>query len=303
MEVYAPRAALYEVLPDFLLRLSDPGTSRERPSQSIWFAISRGSGSYQAARSTVGTAYDFDRFEAETGLNVTFAEDASAWVSTHYWVSAHYLTGSADVSAATGGGAITAQGLGPALGVYWGGASSFYAEAGYALTVYDVDLSSDTRGLLNAGDASYGQSVDVELGRNIALGESVHLTPRAWAAGSRVSVDEFTDAVNSRVSFPDADHLMGGVETVVEAARAWDGGSFSLRGSVDVERMFDGAETIAHMSGESLRLDAATDSILVGLKAAYRQIHFSLGATVWLREGLDSNAREYSGVLNVGVRF
>ena len=52
------------------------------------------------------------------------------------------------------------------------------ADASYALTVYDVDLSSDTRGLLKAGGAGSGQSVDVELGRNIALGESVHLTPR-----------------------------------------------------------------------------------------------------------------------------
>ena len=297
MEVYAPRAALYEVLPDFLLRLSDPGASRERPFESVWFATSRGAGSYQAARSTVGTAYDFDRFEAEAGLNVTVAEEAGAWVS------AHYLTGTADVSAATGGGAITATGLGPALGVYWGGASSFYADAGYALTVYDIDLSSETRGLLNAGGAGYGQSVDVELGRHIALSESVQLTPRAWAVGSRVSVDAFTDAVDSRVSFPEADRLMGGVGTVVEAARAWDGGSFSLRGSVDFERMVDGAATIAHVSGESLRLDAATDSLLVGLTAAYRQSRFSLGAKVWLREGLEANAREYSGVLNVGVRF
>ena len=228
---------------------------------------------------------------------MSFAEDAGAWVS------AHYLTGSADVSAATGGGAITATGLGPALGVYWGGASRFYAEAGYALTVYDIDLSSATRGLLHAGGAGYGQSVDVELGRHIALGASVTLTPRAWAVGSRVSVDEFTDAVDSRVSFPNADRLMGGVGTVVVATRTWAGGAVSLRGSVDVERMVDGAATIAHVSGERLRLEAATDSLLVGLNAAYRQSHFSLGATVWLREGLDANAREYAGVLNIGVRF
>ena len=297
MEMYASRAALYEVLPDFLLRLSDSGPSRERPSQSAWFVISRGAGAYQAVRSTVGTAYDFDRFEAEAGLNVVFAEDAGAWFS------AHYLNGSADVSAATGGGAIEARGLGPALGVYWGGASSFYADAGYALTVYDVDLSSDTRGSLKAGGADYGQSVDVELGRNIALGESVNLTPRAWAVGSRVSVDDFTDAVNSRVSFPDADRLMGGVGTVLEAARAWDGGSFSLHGSVDFERMFDGAETIVLVPSQSLRLEAAKDSILVGLKALYRQGRFSLGAKAWLRDVLDSNAWEFSGALQAGIRF
>ena len=145
--------------------------------------------------------------------------------------------------------------------------------------------------------------MDVELGRHIALGETMTLTPRAWAVGSRVSVDAFTDAVDSRVSFPEADRLMGGAGTVVEAARAWDGGSFSLRGSVDFERLFSGEGTIAHVSGESLHLEAATDSILLGLKAEYRRSHFSLGAKAWLREVLDSNAREYSGVLNVGVRF
>ena len=32
MEVYAPRTALYEVLPDFLLRLGDPGPAQERSS-------------------------------------------------------------------------------------------------------------------------------------------------------------------------------------------------------------------------------------------------------------------------------
>ena len=33
---------------------------------------------------------------------------------------------------------------------------------------------------------------------------------RTWAVGSRVSVDDFTDAVNSRVSFPDADRVKAG---------------------------------------------------------------------------------------------
>ena len=194
------------------------------------------------------------------------------------------------------------KGAGSALGVYWGGANSFYADARYALTVYDIDLSSDTRGRLKAGGAGYGQSVG-ELGRHIALGGTLNLTQRAWVVGSRVSVDDFTDAVNSRVSFSDADRLMGGAGTVVEAARAWDGGSLSLRGSVDFERMFDRAETIALVSGESLRLDAATDSILVGLSIACRQGNFSLGAKAWLRDVLDSNAWEFSGALDAGIRF
>ena len=57
------------------------------------------------------------------------------------------------------------------------------------------------------------------------------------------------------------------------------------------------------MSSESLNLEAVTESILLGLSGVYRQGRFSLGAEVWLREVLDSNAREYTGILDFGVRF
>ena len=297
MEVYAPRAALYEVLPDFLLRLSDPGPSGRRSSQSLWIRSSRGAGAYEAARSTVGAEYEFDRFEAEAGVTVSLAEDVDAWFA------AHYLTGSADVSAATGGGGINVKGVGPSLGVHWGGASNYFVGADYSLTVYDIDLSSSTRGLLKAGGRGYGHSADVEVGRHIALGERMNLTPRAWAVGSRVSVDAFTDAVDARVSFPTTDRLMSGAGVVAETAPAWEDGAFSLRGSVDIERLLSGAETIAQVSGERLSLDAAKDSVLVSLRGVYRQGPFSVAAEAWLREVLDSNAREYAGTLNIGIRF
>jgi outer membrane autotransporter protein len=297
MEVYAPRAALYEVLPDFLLRLVDRGPTRERPLEPVWIRFSRGAGSYEAERSTVGAAYDFDRFEAEAGVTASFGGDVEAWFA------AHYLTGSADVDAATGGGGIDATGVGPSLGVYWGREANYYARGGYSLTVYDLDLSSSVRGLLKAGAAGYGHTLDVEAGRRIAVGENVSLTPRAWAVGSRVAVDDFTDAVDARVSFPDADRLLSGGGVVAETAHAWDDGSFSLRGSVDIERTFSGTQTIAQVSGERLSLHAAKDSVLLGLRVAYRQGSLSLGADLWLRDVLASNSKEYSGVLSVGVRF
>ena len=217
--------------------------------------------------------------------------------------AAHYLTGSANVSAATGGGEIKVTGLGPALGVAWGGASPYYAGAGYALTVYDIDLSSSTRGRLHAGGTGYGHSVDLEMGRHIALGERMTLTPRARAVGSRVSVDAFTDAVDARVSFPTTDRLMSSAGVVAETAPAWEDGAFSLRGSVDLERLLGGTETIAQVSGERLSLDAAANSVRASLRAVFRQGPVSVAAEGWLREGLDASAREYAGTLNVGIRF
>ncbi len=120
---------------------------------------------------------------------------------------------------------------------------------------------------------------------------------------ARVAVDDFRDAVNARVAFPDADRVLSGVGVVAETTHGGDDGSFSLRGSVDLERTLSGAGTIAQVSGARLRLDAAKNSVLANLSAVYRQGRFSLGAEGWLREVLDVNAREYAGRLTVGVRF
>ena len=191
--------------------------------------------------------------------------------------------------------------LGPSLGIEWSGASKFYAGTGYALSVYDIDITSHARGQLQMGAKGYGHSLNIEGGRHLGLGENVNLTPRIWSVGSRVSMGDFMDAVNSRVSIPDSDRLMGGGGVVTEAARDWGDGSFSMRGSVDIERMFSGAATTTYVSGESLSLEAAKNSILVSLSAVYRQGLVSLTATAWLREVLDSRAKEYSGMLTLGI--
>ena len=107
-------------------------------------------------------------------------------------------------------------------------------------------------------------------GQRVALGEWLNLTPRAWLVGARVLVDDFTDAVNARVSIPDANRLMSGVGAMVETAHAWDNGAFSLRGSVDFERIVSGADTVTEASGERLSLEAARNGILLGLHGLLR---------------------------------
>ena len=72
---YAPRAAVYEALPGFMLRLEDRGVVEKRlrmPGSPAWVRLSVGEGSYEPDRSHVGAAYDFGRFEAETGLSLGF---------------------------------------------------------------------------------------------------------------------------------------------------------------------------------------------------------------------------------------
>ena len=56
-ETYAPRAAVYEALPGFLLRIDAPGFSDDRivsPGSPVWARISGGRGSYEPGRASVG---------------------------------------------------------------------------------------------------------------------------------------------------------------------------------------------------------------------------------------------------------
>ena len=65
MEEYAPRAALYEVLPDFLLRMQNWEPTRQRlflPESPVCIRLLGSTGSQEFKRSSVNADYDADRF-------------------------------------------------------------------------------------------------------------------------------------------------------------------------------------------------------------------------------------------------
>lgn len=305
MEVYAPRAALYETLPDFLHRLTGtaPGiscTPFDVPnSQGVtgWACASAGTGSYEATSASVGAGYDFERFAVEAGLNIPFGERAFGWVSMRQ------VRGVADVSAPTGGGQIEVTALGPRFGFSWMGGHGFYVIGAGSVTDYDIEFSSEMRGLLKAGVDGDGYSLSTEMGRRFELGEHASLTPRAWWVRPSVAVEEFTDAVESRVSFPESVRVIGGLGVVAEAASGWGGGQFALRGSADFGRMFQGRETVAWVSGERLSSEAPQDGILAGLDVVYHKGPFSIGAELKAGAALESDTREYSAFLRLGIHF
>ena len=148
------------------------------------------------------------------------------------------MTGSADVSAPTGGGDIEAVGLGVSIGTSWRVAGGWYANGSLSLTDYDVDVQSgaDEIRVLKRDASARGMNLSLEAGRRIEMNGKMNLTPRAWMTRSDVSIDKFTDAVDARFSAPDAARFTGGAGMVAETERTWDGGTFSLRGSVDLEQ-------------------------------------------------------------------
>ena len=129
------------------------------------------------------------------------------------------------------------------------------------------------------------------------------MTPRVWVVSSQVSVDSFTDAVEARVSFGDADRITGGLGFFADTTRSWGAGDLVLRGSVDLERLLSGTETVTQVSGERLSAVATDSSLLVGLHGVYRQGRLSIGAEVAARQELGSSDSEYISFLNLGLRF
>ena len=314
MEEYAPRAALYELVPDFLLRLTSPGPTRTcctAPDEPVWVRFAGGQGAYQGERSTVGATYDFDRFETEGGLRAAFGQRATGWASVRH------VRGTADGTAPSGRGKIDARGLGSTVGGRWQAPNDVYAAGCFSYMAYDVDFASAQAGLLRGGVDARAYTLDVELGRAWRLSEQLSLTSRAWVVGSRVSVDRFTDTVNSAVSFADADRLLGGVGVIAETTRPWGGGAFALRGSMDLERIISGQATTTKVSGERLRAKATGQSLLFGVRGGYRQgpftvdldgytftaKGFTVGAEIAARQELGSTDSEYVGFLNLGISF
>ena len=300
MEEYAPRAAVYEALPDFLLRLTGQGPSRtcgSVPDEPVWVRFAGGQGSYEADRSTTGATYDLERFETEGGLSAAFND------TTKGWVSVRHLWGAAGIGSPTGGGQIDVRGLGSSVGGAWQSPTGAYAKGCFSYMAYTADFASNQQGLLKAGTNGRAYTLDVEAGRRFALTGEVQLTPRVWVVGSRVTVNSFTDTVDARVSFADANRIIGGLGFVADTTRPWGEGEFLLRSSVDVERLLSGVETRVQVSGERLSAEATEHSLRFGLNGVYRQGRFSIGAEVAARQELGSNDSEYASFLNVGISF
>ena len=296
VEEYAPRAALYESLPGFLLRMADRGRLNHRPVSPVWMVFSGGDGSVDPSRSTTGAQYDYDRYRVQLGKNLSFGEGLDGWFAVHY------TQGDSEVSSPTGGGDIDVNGVGATLDIQWQHASGYYLGGSTSFTAYDVDLSSDDVGRLRSSVDALGTSLGFEAGRRMVMGENLNLTPRAWLSHSSIDIDSFTDAVDAKASFPDEDRLVGGIGVLAQTLQHWKGGKLLLHGSLDIEQMLNSRSTTANVSGEPLKTETVSTRVLLGLGSLYQKGDFSISTQI-SADGLGTNDEEYSGHLNIGVRL
>ena len=294
IEVYAPRAALYEALPGLLLRLNGRGPAAERPRSPVWVRLSGGWGSYEPYQAGVGAEYDFERFEVEVGVNHPLGENLSGSVALRH------VQGSGDVSSPAGGGEIDATGIGVSFGTHWSAANGNYLASRLSLTDYDVDISTDKRGRLKGSGGALGHLLSLEAGRRAALSERMTLTTRAWLTRSGISMN-FTDKVGSRVSLSESRQLKSGLEVVAETERDEER-KLAFRGSLGVDWILSGDGTTAKVSGEKLESESDGTRILLSLGGTYRSGNFAFSGEV-SGSGLSSDDQEYSSQLNLEMRF
>ena len=301
---YGPRAAVYEALPSAILQMDGRGggsagerlRSKESP---LWIRLIGSKGSYEMDRSTVGVDYNFDRFEVEAGMDFQFGEGLTSSAGVRL------VTGSTDVSSPTRGGRINAQGEGLSFGLAWEGAKGFYGEGRAVATLYNTNLSSETRGQLKNNVNVIAHALSIEAGRRFALTERTLLTARAWVNQTGVSIDRFTDRIGTRVTPTDKDQLNAGVSGTFETDLPWNSnkGKLSLRGTLGVEQMFSDGEADVLVSGENLKSKAPDDArLLLDLGTTYRQDRYMLRGAIQAH-GLGSKANEYATRIELRTAF
>lgn len=296
IEEYAPRAALYEVLPDLLLRLGTAGIA-VAPSAPAGVQVTGHHGSHRFDHSTVGARYDLDAIRIEAGKPLPWGETLEGRVS------AHYLNGTAEVSSPVQGGDIDVQGLGLSLQLCRGCTEGDgYVSGQLSLSRYDLDLDSDTRGRLKSGVHATAQALRLEAGRRLQR-ETVQLTPRVRLDWANVSVDRFTDAVDARISYSDETRLTGTLGVLAETGRSGTQGKYTLWGSLDLETRLDGTQTVARVSGERLAARAGDHSVLLGVGGAWTWGPLNLDASLHAREELDTSSEDYTAALNLQLPF
>ena len=269
---HAPRARVYEALPPALLGLNrlpefHNRMSAPRSAEGAWARVEAFRDKWEPAESTSSDLeYTYRRYGLKAGVDAAVGEHGLVGASLHH------RQGKAEVSGSDGG-KIDLSGRGVGMSGTWGGGDGdamTYVDVQAEVTWYEADFRSALRGSLKKDVWGRGHALGVEVGRRYEVG-GMMLTPRARLTHSKVSMDDFTDVVDARVS------LEGGRSLRGSAGMAWDmladGAPPGSRvfGSLDVEHEFS-PDTETVVSGGNLKAN---------LKAEAR--------ATWLRLGLNGS--------------
>ena len=300
MEEYAPRAALYEALPGFLLGLSTeplPGHTLFSPSVPVWISLSGTTGDQEPDRSTVGVTYDTEHQVAQLGISFVQNPRWSAQAALHH------VSGKADVSSPVQGGDIDAEGRGFSLEARWTGGGP-YLHGRVAWTDYELDIDSDDRTVNRLVSSLEAErlAVQLEAGHRRPWSERTAFTPQLRLEHTQVKIDSFTDATSTQAAFGDETRTRASAGVLADTVRTAGAAEVSLYASLELAHHLDSHRTTATVSGERLSAQAPDSDLTITLGAGWQLGPLVLDATLSAREAGSGNSM-HSGTLHIGVQF
>ena len=299
---YAPRAAIYESLPGFLLELNSRTTDQQSRDPDIpgWFQFGGSRGAYQAERTQVGSNFGYNSFEANVGLAVPLF--GSEYISS--WLSYRQKSGSAEVKSPVGGGRIKAGGQGLMFGSNWESDAGYQVKAEASYTKYNLDLVSSHRGLLKEDAGASVFAVGFETGQRIPISDNQILMPLAWIDHSEVSMDGFEDSVGTKVSPIKSKRSILGIGVVRETIHLFDNtdGQLDVRIRAGIESVLGDIKSITTVSGEDLFSAPARTKGVLKIGAKYNSKKLAVNGHI-SASGLGTKERDYRGNLRFEVNF
>ncbi len=308
---FAPRARVYEAMPSLLLGLNALPTrsermAAERNANGAWALVEAGDGAWNASRATAiassvpssDIAYDYRRYGVRAGIEMPLADDGPV-----VGIFVHHRRISADL--AWSEGKIETRGTGFGLSASWKSGDGTYLDGQLQGTWHEADLTSERRGVMKSGATGAGYALAIEAGRRLAtFGDgrrAVALVPRARLVSTRVDMDDFTDAVGSRISLKKGRSLVGRAGLGMEAQPPMGNGR--LFASLDVERAFS-SQTRVDVAGVPLISEPEETWLRAQLGGAFQwdQGRYALqGALSYGTAGRDN--RDLGGNMSLSVRF
>ena len=280
VETMAPRAALYEALPDFTMRMLDVQSSPVH-GDGPWVHVTSSTIDHEFDRSTGRSRYDADRISLEAGVQHALTRYLGLRASVHH------RRGKADVSAPTRGGELRAKGTGLTLGLNWQNEHA-YMLGDASFTEYHIHIDSVTRGRLKSNADAKGYMLHLEAGSKRSW------APRAWLTHRKVSLYNFTDAVGVRVSFGDEKRWDAGV-----GVRPHFGAFHAV---LDLEHSLGNVDTRIVASGKDLTTLGSNTRVRLGIGKSFEIGPLVINAEVAVKEELGTDSNEYSGSFNVRMR-
>lgn len=250
----APRAFVYESLPETLHTLNRLSTRQERghaasPTKPFWMWAEGSRTTREPTDSTTGADWQMERWALHAGYRIPVTEDIEAGVSLHYGDASTDVSGPSDL----GGGEIDTESYGMGASLTWHLENGVYLDAQGAANWYDNDLSGTARGTLKSGVDGTGWAVALEVGRRVEMSD-LTVTPHARAVYSEIDSDSFVDKFDGRVSSDSDDRTMGGLGVTFEGSRGWVLAEFQREFGIGTSVDVSGASLDQQMERARMRI-------------------------------------------------